>query len=522
MAGYGYNAASQQYPGAAGARVTTNNYQTIANPSSIVYFSVANPLYKVDVAMMHKVFAKMGSPQKIYVFNKDGHPQGFCELSSVEEALNAVQELHKKFLFDGGANQLTLKTTDRPTMQVKGNDENNWDVTQGLPPMAAPEGSEVIPPPPPPTAMGKGAKGSKAGGKGARVPGAPGTPMGASYYGNEYDQGYQPYQTGAYPAPAPGYGGGYDGGKGGGKADARQASTCVVLLNGLPTLADTTGKRVITTDSLFLLCGLYGDVQRVKFLSQPTQALVELGTVRQAEATRVHLDKTMLYGTPIRVHAATNDHVGKNKGQQYDAFVFWDYTGSKLHRFLNAKSYDNIASPKPTLVVWGYPEGFSEADLLPMFGNYGTVESFKMGPKGTAQLLLIQLQNADQASVALLNLHDVPITTADGTNTSNLRINFAKENIHTPSEDSPQTFCNVKVKNLPLDFTNEDLYELFSPYGVLKRHTIWKDKNTAQSLGFGLVDYTSPEAGKEAIAALNGKTLPNCDTPLLVTSKYLQ
>eukprot|EP01059_Diplonema_ambulator_P012384 TRINITY_DN2268_c0_g1_i1.p1 TRINITY_DN2268_c0_g1~~TRINITY_DN2268_c0_g1_i1.p1 ORF type:complete len:504 (+),score=96.54 TRINITY_DN2268_c0_g1_i1:121-1632(+) len=451
--------------------------KVVNNPTNIVYFSVANPMYKVDVAMMHEVFSKHGTPLKLYIFNKDGHPQGFCELQSVDEANRCVAELHKKFLFDGGANQLTMKLTSRRSLNVKGNDGNNWDVAAGLPPMHASDDDQgyqnnyAAPQHHQGGAGGKGKKGRTAGGAGyGQAPPPPGG------YGQG---GYNPY-----PAQAPW---GQQGKQR--KSDEKQASTPVVLFNGLPTITDTTGKRVITTDSLFVLCGCYGDAVKVKFLKEPTQALVEMTSVRQAETVRVHLDKLVLFGTPIRVHGATNDGVSKSKGQQMDVMKYWEYYGSKLHRFTNAKSYENIACPKPTLVVWGYPEGYPPEELISVFANYGTVEAYKIGPQGnTGQLLLIQLETTDQATVCLLNLHDLPIT--GESKSSNLRLNFAKENIHTPSDDNQQTFCNVMVKGLPDDFTNEQLYDLFSPYGTMKRHTVWRDKQTSKSKGFGLVDYT--------------------------------
>eukprot|EP01064_Diplonema_japonicum_P020048 TRINITY_DN2906_c0_g1_i1.p1 TRINITY_DN2906_c0_g1~~TRINITY_DN2906_c0_g1_i1.p1 ORF type:complete len:536 (+),score=142.31 TRINITY_DN2906_c0_g1_i1:75-1610(+) len=485
-------------------------HKTVSNPTNVVYFSVSNPMYKVDVAMMHDVFSRHGTPLKIYIFNKDGHPQGFCELQGVDEARSVVDELHKKFLFDGGANQLTMKLTTRKSLTVKGNDGNNWDVAAGKPPMQSTDDDYTQPPPP----QGKGRKGRQAGGKGSGPPTSQGYgynpyPQQHGYddWDNNYNQGYG-HQSGGR-------------GQGKGRHDDKSATTPVVLFNGLPTITDTTGRRVVTTDSLFVLCGCYGDVVKVKFLKEPTQALVEMTSVRQAETVRMHLDKLVLFGTPIRAHGATNDNVSKTKGQVTDVMKYWEYHGSKLHRFTNAKSYDNIACPKPTLVVWGYPDGYPEADLLLVFANYGTIEAYKVGPQGNSgQMLLIQLETTDQATVCLLNLHDLAVS-GDGGKTSNLRINFAKENIHTPSEDHPQTFCNVIVKGLPEDFTNEQLFDLFSPYGNMKRHTIWKDKTTSKSKGFGLVDYSSVEEAKAAIHALHGTLMPGGTAPLQVSSKYI-
>eukprot|EP01063_Lacrimia_lanifica_P024426 TRINITY_DN32330_c0_g1_i1.p2 TRINITY_DN32330_c0_g1~~TRINITY_DN32330_c0_g1_i1.p2 ORF type:complete len:343 (+),score=105.89 TRINITY_DN32330_c0_g1_i1:76-1029(+) len=313
------------------------------------------------------------------------------------------------------------------------------------------------------------------------------------------------------------------GGMGGGEADPkRQATTPVVLFNNLPTVTDTQGQRVITTHSLFTLCGMYGDVVRVRFLNQPTQALVELASVRQAETARVHLDKLPLYDTLVRCYGATNDRVvGGGKGGKggYDPYGFYEYTGSKLHRFNNPKSYDNIASPKPSLIVWGHPDGYPEADLLAVFLNYGTIEQYKEVRAGPMPMLQVQLESTDQAAVTLLNLHDLPITLGD--RHQNLRLNFAKENLHAPAADHEVAMFNVMLKGLPEDFTNEELYEVIAPFGNPKRYTVWKDKTTGRGRGFALVDYSSAEEAKAMIMGLNGHILPGRQIPLTATSKYV-
>ena len=63
---------------------------------------------------------------------------------------------------------------------------------------------------------------------------------------------------------------------------------------------------------------------------------------------------------------------------------------------------------------------------------------------------------------------------------------------------------NIYVGNLSWSLTEEDLTNLFSPYGEVTSAKIITDKfNGNRSKGFGFVEMADDEAGKSAIAALN-------------------
>jgi len=78
--------------------------------------------------------------------------------------------------------------------------------------------------------------------------------------------------------------------------------------------------------------------------------------------------------------------------------------------------------------------------------------------------------------------------------------------------------CNLYIKNLPYDLTDEKLKEIFEKYGEIKSVKISKFllvtkvkdeyKEIEQSRGFGYVCYTNPESAAKAIENLNEKCLP--------------
>lgn len=64
------------------------------------------------------------------------------------------------------------------------------------------------------------------------------------------------------------------------------------------------------------------------------------------------------------------------------------------------------------------------------------------------------------------------------------------------------TVVSIFVGNLPWATTDEDLAELFAPYGEVKRAKIVLDRETNRSRGFGFVDMEEADAQK-AIEAWN-------------------
>ncbi len=72
--------------------------------------------------------------------------------------------------------------------------------------------------------------------------------------------------------------------------------------------------------------------------------------------------------------------------------------------------------------------------------------------------------------------------------------------------------AKIYVGGLPYSATEEQLADLFAPYGTVESARVITDKFTGQSRGFGFVEMTSAEEAKRAIAALNatqmgGRTL---------------
>ena len=63
------------------------------------------------------------------------------------------------------------------------------------------------------------------------------------------------------------------------------------------------------------------------------------------------------------------------------------------------------------------------------------------------------------------------------------------------------------VGNLPYKVRDNDLAELFSPYGEVSSAKVMMERGTDRSKGFGFVEMDSPESAQTAIKELNDKVL---------------
>jgi RNA recognition motif-containing protein len=64
----------------------------------------------------------------------------------------------------------------------------------------------------------------------------------------------------------------------------------------------------------------------------------------------------------------------------------------------------------------------------------------------------------------------------------------------------------IYVGNLPYSVTNDELAQLFAPYGEVGDVNVVMDRDSGRSKGFGFVDMAD-DAARQAIAALNGQPM---------------
>jgi RNA recognition motif-containing protein len=66
---------------------------------------------------------------------------------------------------------------------------------------------------------------------------------------------------------------------------------------------------------------------------------------------------------------------------------------------------------------------------------------------------------------------------------------------------------NIFVGNLAFSATEDDLRQLFEPYGVVDKINVITDRDTGRSRGLGFVEMPESRAAQAAIQGLQGTTL---------------
>ena len=70
---------------------------------------------------------------------------------------------------------------------------------------------------------------------------------------------------------------------------------------------------------------------------------------------------------------------------------------------------------------------------------------------------------------------------------------------------------NIYVANVPYSVKDQDLHELFSPFGEVTSAKIIMDRATNRSRGFGFVEMANDDQGRAAIEGTNGKSFHGRD-----------
>jgi RNA recognition motif-containing protein len=68
-------------------------------------------------------------------------------------------------------------------------------------------------------------------------------------------------------------------------------------------------------------------------------------------------------------------------------------------------------------------------------------------------------------------------------------------------------FMNIYVSNLSFHTTDDDLRNLFEKFGAVSSAKVIMDKVSGRSRGFGFVEMSSEEEGKDAMLGLNNKEI---------------
>ncbi|KFQ49956.1 Polypyrimidine tract-binding protein 1, partial [Nestor notabilis] len=363
------------------AAATVDAGMAVAGQSPVLRIIVENLFYPVALDVLHQIFSKFGTVLKIITFTKNHQFQALLQYADPMSAQHAKLSLDGQNIYNACCT-LRIDFSKLTSLNVKYNNDKSRDYTRP----DLPSGDN-----PPPLDQ------TMAAAFGLTVPGVHGA--------------LAPLAIPAAAAAAagriaiPGLSG---------------AGNCVLLVSSL-------NPEVITPQCLFILFGVYGDVQRVKILFKKKEnALVQMTDGNQAQLAMSHLNGQKLYGKPIRITLSKHQTVQLPREGQETHGLTKDYGNSPLHRFKKpgSKNFQNIFPPSATLHLSNIPPSVTEEDLKMLFsGNSGVVKGFKFFQKDR-KMALIQMGSVEEAIQSLIDLHNHDL----GEN-HHLRVSFSKSTI---------------------------------------------------------------------------------------------
>lgn len=176
---------------------------------------------------------------------------------------------------------------------------------------------------------------------------------------------------------------------------------------------------------------------------------------------------------------------------------------------MNDGSGDNCEIVDKTKLIVNYiPQGTSEKDLALIFSQIGMIESVRIMKNYKTGYSygygFVKYFNAADAAKAIESINGLNYRS------KRLKVSYSRPPGHAMKDS------NLYISNLPKDFSERDLEQLFSSFGEIIQKNVLKDKHSGLPRGVAFVRFSKGEEAQEAIANLHGKRLATSQLPLLV------
>ncbi|XP_054468960.1 polypyrimidine tract-binding protein 3-like [Anoplopoma fimbria] len=355
--------------------------------SPVLRIIVENLFYPVTLEVLQQIFSKFGSVLKIITFTRNNQFQALLQFSDTVHAQHAKASLDGQNIYNGCCT-LRIDFSKLSALNVKYNNDKSRDFTRADLPSGELDPNAAF---------------------GVALP-----PYGAAAFQPTFHQ-----HTGLSMASVPGP-----------LVSPPRVSLQVAPPAGHSVLlVSNLNPESVSPHCLFILFGVYGDVQRVKILfNKKENALVQMSDATQAQLAMSHLNGQRLHGNVIRVMLSKHPVVQLPRGGagQEEQTLTRDFSGSALHRFKKpgSKNFNNIFPPSATLHLSNIPSPVSEETLKDLFSSAGfNVRAFKFFQKDR-KMALMQLESVEEAIEALIALHDHQLD-----HNQHLRVSFSKSTI---------------------------------------------------------------------------------------------
>lgn len=414
------------------------NYQTSAqNPNSlstenrrVLHVVIEKEQYPVSIHQFYELFSRHGRVLRIVMFKKSSEQgnmhkssqQVLIEMADSTEAQTAHYKFNGQNIYDG-CNIMRIDFSKLNELQVKSDNEQRWDYTRTPKPQTVSGGWNI-------NRSHQSLTSSINGGMSFNT-GSFSNNLQSPYYGQQYpfningNMGVPPPHIYQHGMGDPRYG--YD----------PRTSQDSMRLNQMMSSSTISGyidhtnvicatnlnEDKITPDDLFILFGVYGDVQRVKIVFEKRDtALIEFRDNIQASIAMKHLNGHKLYGKELKIRTSKFVKVNMPKEGAPGGNLTKDFTNHPLHRYRKerSKNYDNIYAPSDVLHLSNIPENTPQERLTKLYTELQcNVVQFKFfkDPK----MALIKLGSIEESLFSLIKTHNHKMSA-----NQHLRVSFSK------------------------------------------------------------------------------------------------
>uniref|UniRef100_M8ARJ2 Polyadenylate-binding protein 5 n=1 Tax=Aegilops tauschii TaxID=37682 RepID=M8ARJ2_AEGTA len=236
-----------------------------------------------------------------------------------------------------------------------------------------------------------------------------------------------------------------------------------------------------------------------------------------------HLYAPFCKVAPVASLRICRDVIGRSLGYAYvnfysredakralDSLNFTPANGKHIRVMFSNRDPTLRLSGKANIFIKNLVPNIDGKSLSDMFGRYGTILSCKVATHFNGQSKgygFVQFAEETSANDAIDSLNGKLVNGKRIFVGLFIRCQERQPNI------SVSNYTNVYVKNLPKEFTHNDLLQEFGPFGTITSAVIMRD-NDGISKCFGFVNYGESECAAEAVKSLNGKMIK--DTILYV------
>ncbi|XP_070491526.1 protein elav-like isoform X1 [Chironomus tepperi] len=177
---------------------------------------------------------------------------------------------------------------------------------------------------------------------------------------------------------------------------------------------------------------------------------------------------------------------------------------------------------RTNLIVNYLPQTMTEEEIKSLFSSVGEVESVKLVrdknnipfPPNPLNPNSIRGQSLGYGFVNYRRTQDAEqaVNVLNGLRLQNkvIKVSFAR-----PSSESIKG-ANLYISGLPKTITQEELEEIFRPYGEIITSRVLTQEGNDKLKGIGFIRYDQRKQAERAISALNGTTPKNLTEPIVV------